>query len=504
MRAPAKSAWMLALLASAPAQAALVVVNSAADGSDGTCNLAHCTLREAIEAANAAQDFDTIIDFAIPGGGTQTIMLLSPLPVLTHSAQLRGFTQPGAVAPTNATFNHTIRVQIDGSLLPDAGSVVGLHFNGPGQFETLEIDGIAFGGFARAQGDGVAVRVQAGRANIDSSHFGLAADGTTTMANDIGLLIESGRSVNIGLNLISGNRVGLLAHGARVAGQTPLRVTANRIGTDKAGTAARPNTEDGVRIVSRCASPAVTFEFTGNVVSGNTRDGIHLTGEAAGCNLLGSGALIVGNRIGTTASGAAALGNGRHGVFAGLLAVSDSIMIGSPAGSSFPENRNTIGFNGDAGVAVPSGAGGVLVRENTFRSNTGLPIDLGADGPTPNDAGDADTGANRLLNAPTLGALRQTANGLEIAFRSDSAAGTANYPMRIDFYSRNGGVLTFLQTDFLEAPNVARNAVIANLGNAELVAMLSDNLQGEAGAMANNSSEFSGPAIRSIFGNGFE
>ena len=79
MRALAKSAWMLALLSSGAAQAELVVVNTAADGSDGTCNVAHCTLREAIEAANAAQDFDTLIDFNIPGGGTQTIVLLSPL-----------------------------------------------------------------------------------------------------------------------------------------------------------------------------------------------------------------------------------------------------------------------------------------------------------------------------------------------------------------------------------------------------------------------------------------
>ena len=43
-----RSLMLLTLLAAAPAQAALVVVNSNADGSDGTCDAAHCTLREAM------------------------------------------------------------------------------------------------------------------------------------------------------------------------------------------------------------------------------------------------------------------------------------------------------------------------------------------------------------------------------------------------------------------------------------------------------------------------
>jgi hypothetical protein len=284
-----------------------------------------------------------------------------------------------------------------------------------------------------------------------------------------------------------------------------LRLDGNRIGTDKAGTAARPNIEDGIRIVSRCAAPSHSFEFTGNVVSGNGRDGIHLTGEAAGCNLVTGLVQMHANRIGTAANGTAALGNGRHGIFADMLAVNDAITIGLPPSSSFAPDRNTIGFNGDAGVAVPAGAGGVLVRENTYRSNVGLPIDLGADGATPNDTGDADTGANRLLNAPILGSLRQTGNGLEVNVSSDSLPANADYSLRVDLYSRAAGVLTFLQTDFLDAPNTPKNIVItANIGNAEVLAMASDNLDGALDGTPSNSSEFSGPAIRPVFSNGFE
>lgn len=47
---------------------ATYVVNSVADPGDGTCNTTECTLREAIEAANASSGLD-LIAFNIPGEG---------------------------------------------------------------------------------------------------------------------------------------------------------------------------------------------------------------------------------------------------------------------------------------------------------------------------------------------------------------------------------------------------------------------------------------------------
>ena len=40
----------------------------------------------------------------------------------------------------------------------------------------------------------------------------------------------------------------------------------------------------------------------------------------------------------------------------------------------------------------------------------GLPIDLGGDGPTPNDPGDADTGPNGLANSPSIELAAQAAD----------------------------------------------------------------------------------------------
>src|SRR5262245_50398661 len=60
---------------------AVFLVNTTADAGDGVCDVTACTLREAINAANATAGPDTI-DFAIPGVGVHTINPTSPLPAV--------------------------------------------------------------------------------------------------------------------------------------------------------------------------------------------------------------------------------------------------------------------------------------------------------------------------------------------------------------------------------------------------------------------------------------
>ena len=76
------------------------------------------------------------------------------------------------MAPTTNAFSFTLRIQLDGSQIPDSGFVAGMHVLGPGNFGDVEISGIAFGNFSRAQGDGVAVWVQDARiATIGSNNL---------------------------------------------------------------------------------------------------------------------------------------------------------------------------------------------------------------------------------------------------------------------------------------------------------------------------------------------
>ena len=64
------------------------VVNNAADSDDGVCGTSHCTLREAINAANSNANV-SIITFAITG----TIGINSDLPSIAATTTITG---PGA------------------------------------------------------------------------------------------------------------------------------------------------------------------------------------------------------------------------------------------------------------------------------------------------------------------------------------------------------------------------------------------------------------------------
>ncbi|HEY7332456.1 MAG TPA: PxKF domain-containing protein [Candidatus Limnocylindria bacterium] len=63
---------------------------------------------------------------------------------------------------------------------------------------------------------------------------------------------------------------------------------------------------------------------------------------------------------------------------------------------------NRLTGNGGDGIAVIGSVAGNTLDTNSTANNGGLGIDLGDDGVTPNDAGDADGGPNGLQNAPVI------------------------------------------------------------------------------------------------------
>src|SRR5947209_19288119 len=91
---------LLGLLQPIAHAATTFTVNSTGDGADsnvgdGVCNdgAGNCTLRAAIQQANATPGTDTI-NFQI-GSGAQTITLTTDLPIITDSVVIDGTTQPG-------------------------------------------------------------------------------------------------------------------------------------------------------------------------------------------------------------------------------------------------------------------------------------------------------------------------------------------------------------------------------------------------------------------------
>src|SRR5207302_524429 len=97
----------VALAAPQAGAAAIFTVNTNDDGN-GTCTALHCSLREAIKAANSSPGADQII-FNIAPGGPQTITPLgSGFPGVTGPVTIDATTQPG--------FSGTPIIEIDGSL----------------------------------------------------------------------------------------------------------------------------------------------------------------------------------------------------------------------------------------------------------------------------------------------------------------------------------------------------------------------------------------------------
>lgn len=188
-----------------------------------------------------------------------------------------------------------------------------------------------------------------GETVVTGNHIGTDATGRHAIANGAaGLLVWESPGVRIGGavagegNLISGNGdYGVVIGGVPAVGTTVL---GNRIGTDTTGSEAIPNGGSGIVVQSapdaRIGGPA---PGEGNVVSGNTRYGIEITRPDS------AGAIIVGNYVGTDASGTRAVANGRSGI---LVYNTPNVRIGGLG----PGEGNVISGGARAGINLDGSA----------------------------------------------------------------------------------------------------------------------------------------------------
>ena len=95
---------------------------------------------------------------------------------------------------------------------------------------------------------------------------------------------------------------------------------------------------------------------------------------------------------------------------------------------------NVIAFNAADGISVAASINNTnhTLRGNSIFSNGDLGIDLGTTGITPNDAADADSGANQLQNFPVLLAVTNTPGNVVIVGVLSSKINTG---FVLDFYS---------------------------------------------------------------------
>jgi len=275
-------------------------------------------------------------------------------------------------------------------------------------------------------GNGVDMNGVASSENLIQGNFiGTDVNGTTALPNGKrGVEMERAPNNIVGgttlsaRNVISGNiQNGVLISRPTATGNV---VQGNYIGTDVTGTVDLGNRFSGVSIDLGASNNTIGGTTAGarNLISGND-DGVVIAGSGT------TGNQILGNFIGTDVNGTADLGNPSDGVIIENGA-SNNTIGGTASGAG-----NTIAFNGGDGVAVFSGTGNDILSNSIF-SNTGLGIDLGPNGVTPDDVGDADTGANNLQNFPVLASA--TSGSITITGTLNSIANTT---FRIEFFSNN-------------------------------------------------------------------
>ncbi len=306
---------------------------------------------------------------------------------------------------------------------------------------------------------------------VESNTIGLGSNGDDPIGNgENGIKIEQGASSNVvgspaAPNTISGNTDdGVLILDP---GSTGNIVSSNRVGTDPAGVSPRGNGDDGIEIDSAALNTiegnlvSANFEtgietddgdatnnviranvvglglaqtialpndlgilaegnnnlYAGNTVAGNVFQGIRLGGDGAGNR-------VEGNIVGTNSAGTRVIANGSHGI---ELSSSGAYRIGGPGAAA-----NTVTGNAGAGVAVTGATTIGTILENSIFANEGLGIDIGADGVTANDVGDADSGPNGLQNSPVLTQAAETGGAATVSGSISSAPST---PLTLHLYA---------------------------------------------------------------------
>jgi CSLREA domain-containing protein len=266
-----------------------LVVNTTGDTDDGTCNATHCSLREAINAANAHAGPDTIT-FNIPGSdpgcdgaGVCTIRPTNYLPALTDGqTTLDGYTQPGASPNSNPfgqPINAALKIVLDGSQV--SGYPDGLDIRSSGNL----VRGLVIQRFY----DGISV-LDASDNRIEGNFIGTDVHGSADLGNRChGVSISGvqggpGSTNNVlggsspqARNLIAGND----CVGVGIGPVGNNKVLGNYIGTNASGTAALPNTGDGVRVYNVSNNNVIGGPAAGeaNLIAFNGGHGVEIDGS---------------------------------------------------------------------------------------------------------------------------------------------------------------------------------------------------------------------------------
>jgi hypothetical protein len=286
--------------------------------------------------------------------------------------------------------------------------------------------------------NGIALGSDDNQSSIKGNRIGTNAAGTAAIPNALnGIVITDTEFSQIGGtaagegNLISGNG----GAGIRLAADASVTtVQGNIIGLNGAGDAVLGNGGGGV-IIQGTASTMLGGTAAGarNVISGNTGNGVTLD-DAQNND-------IVGNFIGTDATGTLDRGNTVSGVFVSLD--SENNRIGGTAAGS----KNLISGNQDAGVWIDTTSTNNYVEGNLIGTNqsgtAAIPNGQNAGPPSFDLVGSGvrvDGPSNRIGSAVANGGNLISGNGTGISV-GGAASGTTIHGNRIGLNAAGTGAL---------------------------------------------------------------
>ncbi|HID87432.1 MAG TPA: CSLREA domain-containing protein, partial [Anaerolineae bacterium] len=315
-----------------------LVVNTTDDTDDGTCDATHCSLREAINAANIHTGPDTItfnIPSSDPGCDSAGVCTIRPasygLYLTDDGTTMDGYTQPGTSPNTNLfgqPINAVLKIILDGSLLPQCcpsgleihnsnntvrGLVIHRFYTG---IDVVDADGNRF------EGNFIGTDVH-GSAALGNRCSGISISGVQGGPGSSNNVI--GGSSPQARNLISSNG----CVGVAIGPTGNNRVQGNYVGSDVTGTATLPNNTDGIYIfnVSNDNLVGGTGEGQANLIAFNGGDGVEVSG--------GYGAkhnTITRNRIhSNTGKGIALPSGGNEGLAAPVITTASTTQVSGTA-----------------------------------------------------------------------------------------------------------------------------------------------------------------------------
>jgi hypothetical protein len=285
----------------------------------GTASLANGSSGVTLNSANNIVGGSTAGDRNVISGNTQSGIVIS-------GSTATGNQIKGNYIGTNAVGDTSLANGSSGVFLNSASNFVGGSTAGEGNV----ISGNTQSG----------ITATANSNQIKGNYIGTNAAGNASLANgSSGVSLTSAENIVGGSttgerNVISGNTL----NGIFINGSTAIRndIKGNYIGTNAAGDTSLANGSSGVSLNSANNFVGGSTAGEGNVISGNTQNGIVISGSTA------TGNQIQGNYIGTNAAGTARLGNTLSGV---RLESASNIIGGSTAGA-----RNVISGNNQDGI----------------------------------------------------------------------------------------------------------------------------------------------------------